>query len=137
MTYQIGYYDAASESWRFFRQDGEIVSFPTQAKAEQVAQKLSQTADRHSREVCVLTIHAVFKTVTEYPKAKPIHHTERVSLPWESPRPVVQCDQCGAKPGWLNDQQRSQIVGEVCNQYGCYGILRAVEVGEVAPDPAR
>jgi hypothetical protein len=125
MLYQIGFYDPGPECWRHHTVDYKLVTFSTLEDAEREARRLSQDATRLGHSVVVLTIHSSFKTVTEYPKVAPIHHTTRVALAWDAPV-TVRCDKCGATPGWINASQRSQVAGEICGQYQCYGILREV-----------
>lgn len=76
--YQIGIFDRACECWRWYREDFHIVGFPTVMEAETVAIELSEA---HSgSEIVVVTLHACFKTETEYPVVPPIRQTRRLDI---------------------------------------------------------
>lgn len=89
MKYQLAYYDPGPESWRYYRKDFRIVGFDSLEDAEREAIALSQGGGYSGHEVIVMTIHACFKTETEYPKVAPIQRTRRVAMSMYESEPAT------------------------------------------------
>lgn len=85
IEYQIGVFDPGGECWRFYRDNFEIVTFTSLEDAESVAMKLSQKGT--GKTAFVFTLHACFKTETEYPAPpEPIRRTQRIEIEMRAPK---------------------------------------------------
>lgn len=78
MKYQLAYFEPASESWRYYRKDLQIVGFDSLDEAERAAEELSKGYRGH--DVLVMTIHTCFHTDITYPPRDPVYLTHRIDI---------------------------------------------------------
>lgn len=82
IRYQVAFFDAGGESWRFYREDYDIVAFDALELAEAKATELSQSHP----EAIVLTLHACFATERAYTRVEIAPQTRRVDLRFTTPK---------------------------------------------------
>lgn len=82
MKYQIARFERAGETWRFHREDYNIVQFDALDAAEAQAAKLADGLGQNT-EVLVITVHCGYKTDREYRLVDIVEQkrTKRFELP--------------------------------------------------------